>query len=194
MNAVEDEPRVDATPGAREEREAWRRLFAEIADGRADALAQLYDLAAGRVYGLAAWRLGSVEDAADVAQDVFVRVAQSADRLRDVVDPRAWLLSVAHRLAVDHVRRRARREAASLDERPFLEPPTGDPVRHLEARAATAALARLPGRERAAIYLRHFADCTFAEIGRITGVPTFTAASRYRLGMKRLRRFLEGSR
>ena len=40
----------------------------------------------------------------------------------------------------------------------------------------------------------HFAGCTFAEIGRITRVPTFTAASRYRLGIKKLRTLLEVSR
>jgi DNA-directed RNA polymerase specialized sigma24 family protein len=39
--------------------------------------------------------------------------------------------------------------------------------------------------------MRHFEECTFARIGRITGVPTFTAASRYRLGIGRLRRLLE---
>ena len=35
---------------------------------------------------------------------------------------------------------------------------------------------------------------SFAEIGDVTGVPKFTAASRYRLGMEKLRAFLEGSR
>ena len=48
-------------------------------------------------------------------------------------------------------------------------------------------LRELPAPQREAIYLRHFAGCSFAEIGKATGVPTFTAASRYRLGMRRLR-------
>ena len=49
---------------------------------------------------------------------------------------------------------------------------------------------QLPPAQREAIYLRHFAGCSFAEIGRATGVPTFTAASRYRLGLQRLRRLV----
>jgi RNA polymerase sigma-70 factor (ECF subfamily) len=129
-----------------------------------------------------------------VVQDVFVRVAENRTRLAQVRDPRAWLLSVAHRLAIDHARRKARRETVSLDENPYLEARVDDPARRLDSRAAAAGLDRLSGRQRAAIYLRHYAGCTFAEIGRIAGVPTFTAASRYRLGMKKLQALLGGKR
>jgi DNA-directed RNA polymerase specialized sigma24 family protein len=55
-------------------------------------------------------------------------------------------------------------------------------------------LAGLPLKQRETIYLRHFAGCTFADIGRIVGVPTFTASSRYRLGVHRLRRLMEKER
>lgn len=194
MGAVKQHPRRgdERVPGY--DRDGWRRLFGEIAQGRADALERLYDLSVDRVHGLAAWRLGSAQEAADVVQDVFVRVAESVEVLRDVEDPRAWLLAVTHRLAVDHARRRSRREAIALDDHAFLEPDTGDPVGRLEARATAAALARLPQRQRVAIYLHHFAGCTFAEVGRVAGVPTFTAASRYRSGMKRLRALLRGTR
>ena len=48
----------------------------------------------------------------------------------------------------------------------------------------------LPPPQREALYLRHFAGLTFAQIGRVAGVPTFTAASRYRLGIRRLRRMM----
>ena len=52
----------------------------------------------------------------------------------------------------------------------------------------------LPPTQRDVIYLRHFADCTFRTIGRITRTSTFTASSRYRLGMAKLRRLMEGHR
>ena len=58
---------------------------------------------------------------------------------------------------------------------------------YVEARRTSRLLLELPPAQREAIYLRHFAGCSFAEIGRATSVPTFTAASRYRLGIRRLR-------
>jgi DNA-directed RNA polymerase specialized sigma24 family protein len=43
------------------------------------------------------------------------------------------------------------------------------------------------------LFLHVYADCTFAAIGRILGIPTFTAASRYRRALRRLRQLLEAS-
>lgn len=174
--------------GARE----WRALFSDLAAGRPEALALLYDIGAARIFGLALWRTGCPDEAADVVQDLFVRVASQRNRLRRVRDPRAWLLTVARRLAVDAVRRRKRHAAAPVEECRFLEAPGGDATRGLDALRASALLARLPAAQREAIYLHHHAGCTFAAIGDIVGVPTFTAASRYRLGIARLRRLMEG--
>jgi RNA polymerase sigma-70 factor (ECF subfamily) len=171
---------------------AWRALFDELAAGRAAAMESLYDLAARRLFGLALWHTGSVEDASDVVQEAFVRLAEHRPKLAAVRDPRAWLLTVTHRLAVDAVRRRRRRQIDPVEEHPFLEAPTEDPTRALDADVASRAVAALPPPQRDAVYLHHFAGCTFAEVGRITGAPTFTAASRYRLGIARLRRLMGG--
>ena len=169
----------------------WRAVFSALVDGRLEALEELYDLAAGDIYHLALWRTGSSEDAEDVVQDVFVRVAEQGRRLVSVRHPRCWLLTVAHRRAVDLVRRRTRRRDAPMDEVPFLTAPSSDPDRGIEARSLSRLIARLPDKQREVMLLRHFADCTFADIGRIVGVPTFTAASRHRLAIARLRRLLE---
>ena len=170
----------------------WRALFRDLAAGSPRALARLYDVAASRIFGLALWRTGSAEEAGDVVQELFVRVASQRNRLLRVRDPKAWLLTVARRLAVDAVRRRKRHAAEPVEDCPFLEAPGGDATRILDAQRASALLARLPEAQREAIYLHHHAGCTFAAIGDIVGVPTFTAASRYRLGIARLRRLMEG--
>jgi len=169
----------------------WREVFSALSDGRIEVLDELYDLAAGDVYRLALWRTGSPEDAEDVVQDVFVRVAEQGRRLVTVRHPRRWLLTVAHRRAVDLVRRRTRRRDAPMDEAPFLITPSLDPDRGIEARFLSRLVARLPDKQREVLLLRHFANCTFSDIGRIVGVPTFTAASRHRLAIARLRRLLE---
>jgi RNA polymerase sigma-70 factor (ECF subfamily) len=170
----------------------WRALFSELAAGSRRALGSLYDVAASRIYGLALWRTGSAEDAGDVLQDVFLRVATQRGRLRRVRDPKAWLMTVARRLAVDVVRRRKRQTAERPEDCSFLEAPAGDAARAVDAARASKLLGCLPEAQREAIYLHHHAGCTFAAIGNIVGVPTFTAASRYRLGIAKLRRLMEG--
>lgn len=183
----------DGATGASGEAESdrWLKIFADLADGRLDALDELYDLAAADVYSLALWRSGSAEDAEDVVHDVFVRVAEQGPRLRLIRHPRRWLLTVAHRRAVDVVRSASRRRVETVDEVVFLEAPVADPARAADARRVSRLVGELPEKHREVLLLRHFADCTFADIGRITGVPTFTAASRHRLAVARLRRLLE---
>jgi RNA polymerase sigma-70 factor (ECF subfamily) len=172
--------------------EDWRGLFSDLAAGRLAALDALYDAAAPRLYGLALWRTGSEEEAADVVQDVFVRIAEQGARLISVRNPHAWLLTVTRRIAVDLTRKRRRRTAEPLDDYPYLTAADDHSERMLDAAQVSALLSALPETSREIIYLRHFAGCTFAEIGEIVGVPKFTAASRYRNGIQKLRKLMEG--
>jgi RNA polymerase sigma-70 factor (ECF subfamily) len=170
----------------------WRQIFVELAAGRLSALDELYDAASAKLYDLALWRTGSVEDAADVVQDVFVRVARLGKQLARVRDPQAWLLTVTHRVAVDVARLKKRRRTQGIETCPFLTAAATDSDRMLDAERASRLLTDLPAPQRTVIYLRHFGSLTFAEIGRVVGVPKFTAASRYRNGIARLRRLMEG--
>lgn len=191
MDAVSEElPPIAAETGE----EAWKRLFRELAAGSMRAMESLYDAASGKLFGLALWRTGSREDACDVVQEVFVRLAEQRARLAKVKNPKAWLLTVAHRAAVDVTRRRKRRRTEPMEACRYLEAPAGDADRAVEAARAAALLDELPPAQREAVYLRHFAGCTFSEIGKVTGVPAFTAASRYRLGISKLRDRMEGKR
>lgn len=191
---TEDVPDDAAGPDRAGSEAHWKRLFADLAEGDANALEALYDVAARPVFGIALWRTGSVEDAKDVVQEVFLRIARSHRRLRSVEEPGPWLLSLAHHVSIDVVRGRKRREAKSLADVPFLAAPACDLSRQVDARRASALLTNLPDEQRETVWLKHFGECTFAAIGRITGVPTFTAASRYRLGVEKLRRLMEGNR
>ncbi|MEW6366178.1 MAG: RNA polymerase sigma factor [Acidobacteriota bacterium] len=172
----------------------WRSLFARLADGDPEALETLYDVSARTLYGLALWRTGSKEDAADVVQGVFLRLAERRNRLINVEDPRAWLLAVTHRAAVDFCRRRSVRRTESLDVCAYLTAPAEDPDREMDARRASRLLEELSAEQRSVIYLHHYAGNTFEEVGKALGIPQFTAASRYRQGVKKLRELLEGKR
>jgi RNA polymerase sigma-70 factor (ECF subfamily) len=190
-----DNPARLAAESARSEPDEtrWRSVFDALAGGRVSALDELYDLGAADAYRLALWRTGSCEDAEDVVQDVFLRVAERAPTLARVRHPRRWLLTVTHRRAVDLIRRRERRRTEPVDDVPFLEAAASDPDAVVDAGRVSRIVHRLPAKQREVVLLRHFAGCTFAEIGRITGVPTFTAASRHRLAIRRLRREMEAN-
>ena len=165
-----------------------RQLFAQIEPCRLDGLSRVWDLCAEDLYGLAVWKTGSKDDARDVVQEVFVRLAGAGRRLRRVRRPLAYLLRMAHSAAIDTLRRRRRGESLTGAERlPLLD---ADPERAAEATRLSERLARLPDPQREAVFLRHFAGLSFRAIGTVTGVPTFTAASRYRLAIRRLRKLM----
>ncbi len=178
-------PAVDPSAGR------FRELFDALAGGSVDALAPLYDLSAAELHGLALWRTGSREDADDVVQDLFCRLAEQPHRLRKVEHPRAFLLAMVHRLAIDRHRARRRRPESPLENALLVAAPEVDPSVAEDARRASRALAQLPSAQREALYLHQLCDLPYASVGRITGVPTFTAASRCRLGLRALRRLLE---
>ena len=166
------------------------RIFSEIEGGDLRALEELWSKIGSRLYGLALWRTGSTDDAADIVQGVFVYVAENRQRLADVRSPERWLMTLAHRRSIDLFRVRQRRHHVPLTSVAFLEASGVDQSRSIDAADASALLARLPAAQREVIYLRHFENCSFSAVGKIVGVPTYTAASRYRLGIKKLRRLM----
>ncbi len=161
--------------------------FASLADGSIEALGGIYDHSAADLFGFALFRTGSRQDAADVVQEVFVRLARTGAKLAEVRNPRSYLLAMTHRAAVD-LARRSRRLVAIDDA--VAEPVAADAESRAEAAVVASALGKLPPAQRAAVYLRHYEGLSFAAIGSVTGVPTFTAASRVRLGLRKLRKLL----
>jgi len=162
--------------------------LADLARGRLQALDAIWDAIASDLFGLALWRTGSRNDAEEAVQEVFVRLARSAGRLPAIARPRAYLLTMAHRAAVDVVRRR--RPGEPLDSAVELLAPALDPGRAADAERASHLFLQLPPKHREVVHLKHFVDLSFAEIGQVIGVPTFTAASRYRLAIRRLRELM----
>ena len=167
-----------------------QRLLAELAGGRRAALGDLYDRLQRELYAVALWRTGTRELAEEAVQEVFARLAASRADLGRVRAPRTYVLAIAHRAALDVARRERRRREVPLDEA-LLEPVESSAEAWADARRLSALLHRLPAPQRSAVALRHLLGLSFAEIGRVTGTSLFTAASRCRLGIARLRRALK---
>ncbi len=159
-------------------------------------LEELYDAYGAGIFRYLLVRLGSVPDAEDVLQETFVRFARYSVRWKWVRNPKMFVLRVARNEANRFLRRRIRRTRGE----------TENPDREQGFAAAFAA----PGEERHAlvlkrldelsadqkeiIHLKVFEGMTFKEIGAVCGVSPNTAASRYRYGIARLRKAMEGER
>lgn len=113
-------------------------------------------------------RLGSREDAADVAAEVFVAAWRGVPRLRYRGRPvLAWLYRVAANMANDRLRERMR-QPVPVDE--LRGRPVADATEAIADRdALERAMRRLPADQELAVHLRLVEGYSFAEVGRLMG-------------------------
>ena len=149
--------------------------------------ATLFEAFEARLRRYVAFRVREPADVDDLIGEVFRRVVTGPVPTDEAAWP-AWLFRVAHNAVVDHYRRRRPLMALGIGlDRPDDAPPLADlAIRGEQLRATDAALRRLPGRQRAAIYLRYYEDLDFADVAEILGVPASTARSLVHRGLKRV--------
>ena len=130
------------------------------------------------------------EDARDLLQDVFVRIARNDGFLDGVKDERAFLFKMARNSAIDRARRigTRRRLAEHIDQELFA--PSADPDIAAFRDGVAGALAELPEDQRTAVYLKLWEGLTFERLAEVCGTSPNTAASRYRYGIDKLRALL----
>jgi RNA polymerase sigma-70 factor (ECF subfamily) len=174
----------------------WERTTRDrLIAGEEAALTEIYDQFASFVYGLALRVIGDARAAEDVAQDVFVGVWERPDAFDpDRGSLRTWLGTLAHRRAVDHVRREEARRRRAIKEasRPDTTPDVEEMAMALvTAERVRSALATLPDEQRRAIQLAYFGGKTYRQVAEVLGIPEGTAKSRLRLGLRRIAGALE---
>jgi RNA polymerase sigma-70 factor (ECF subfamily) len=159
----------------RGDREAWRDLVSEYSR-------YVYAII------LRGYRLPE-SDAEDVFQDVFARVFERLETLRDDDALRSWIAQVTRNLCSDHLRRAHPHE--ELTEATVAD--VDDRLADLDdALAVRQALVRLPS-GCAEILDRFFCrDESYRTIGNVLGIPPGTIASRISRCLERLRRELVG--
>ena len=174
----------------------WERTTRDrLIAGEEGALNEIYDQFSSFVYGLALRVIGDARAAEDVSQDVFVTVWERPGAFDpDRGSLRTWLGTLAHRRAVDHVRREeARRRRAIKDAaRPVSTPDVEEMALALvTAERVRSALDTLPDEQRRAIQLAYFGGKTYRQVADVLGIPEGTAKSRLRLGLRRIADVLE---
>lgn len=156
-------------------------------------LGQIYDDHAQAIFAFLLNVTRSETETRDVLQELFLKLAANPERLDGVQQTRAYLLRMAHRIAVDAHRRRVRREPLKdqhMEGAAGLFAPAEDPDEGAFHVALSNALAELPPEQRAVVHLKLWEQMTFAEIAEALGIPANTAASRYRYGLEKLQTLL----
>ncbi len=153
-------------------------------------LAQLYDEHAPVLFGFLLNLTRHEADTRDLLQELFIKLARNPDLLDGVREPRAFLLRLAHNLAIDLMRRqgtRHRHYEQLAAESVALFAPAENPDTAEFRQRLTAALDELPPDQRAVVHLKLWAGLTFEEIAATLELSPNTAASRYRYGIDKLR-------
>lgn len=164
------------------------RLVAGIIDGDEKALESIFRTYGGAVQFVASRVLRDESRAEDVVQDVFVSFWRSPEKFdANRGSLRTYLLTIAHRRAVDVVRSeeaRMRREESS-DPTETIDIDHEVWVRN-QGEIVRDAVAKLGEDERKAISLAYFGGLTYVEVARKLDEPEGTVKSRIRSGMKKL--------
>jgi RNA polymerase sigma factor (sigma-70 family) len=169
------------------------QLVARCRTGDQDAWRELVDRYSRYVYAIAtqAFRL-PVHEAEDVFQDVFARVYEHLDRLRNDEALRPWIGQLTRRLCIDRLRagsREAPADAEALEAMGGFEETLAELDQALAVRVALDAL----GENCREILDRFFTrDESYKAIGEALGLPAGTIASRISRCLAKLRDELEG--
>lgn len=167
--------------------------------GDAQALATLYRRHAPALLEYLERVLASRADAEDVLHETFLRLFLGRGSYEARGRFRAWLFTVASRLARDHLRRNRRHRELTTAE--ALAEPRPEPASPLELAAQRevhekieAALADLPDSYAVAFHLRVREDFSYREIAAICEAGEGTLRSRVHHAVKRITAALRGSR
>jgi len=178
-------------------------LVAELQTGAEEAFAYLLALYQNPVYDLISHIVENPSDAADVLQDVFIKVFRKIGQFHGESSLKTWIYRIAVHEASNHRRswlRRFRREPFSLDEDRYghgaspaqTDTPYGDLEQAERQQVVRRALASLAQPYRAVVVLREIEELSYEEIAQVLGLAEGTVKSRLKRGRELLRRKLLG--
>ncbi|RKR75399.1 sigma-70 family RNA polymerase sigma factor [Frondihabitans australicus] len=183
-----DEPDAGVSDSATPE-----QLLARVATGDRVAFASLYDQTAPRILGLIKRLLKDHSQSEEVTQEVFLEIWQQASRFDSSRGNAAsWMLTMAHRRAVDRVRasQSSRDRDTKIGIRDFdteFDSVTEQVEIRIEHERVERALDRLTELQRQAVTLAYYGGYSHSEVSSMLNVPIGTVKTRLRDGMIRLR-------
>jgi len=167
-----------------------RELIAAVLKGDQESFSELVGRYQGRLVNYLFRLLRDVEEAHDLAQEVFLKIYQALDRYDPQYKFSTWLFRVARNAAIDRIRKR-RIHFVSMDRRRDDDGPEGTwepkstaagPYRNRRnverGEAIQQAIDGLPWEYRQLIVLRHYGELTYEEIATSQEMPLGTVKNK----------------
>ncbi len=179
-----------------------KELAEKAKAGDQSAFEQLVIENQNKVYSLALRLVNDREEAADLAQEAFVKAWQGLSSFQGESSFATWVYRLTTNVCIDHLRKKKRREgvepSVSLndEESGWAEPADwkSDPQLLLErserGKALARALARLPDWQRRTLVLRELSGLSYQEIGDALDIDLGTVKSRIARARLSLRKIL----
>ena len=176
--------------------DALAALLHRVADQDADAFATFYDHTRARVFGLVTRVVRDQGYSEETTQEVYLQVWQNASNFNPAAgSAMAWLLTLAHRRAVDRVR--AEQSARQRDSRygsataePAADVVADSAVIRDERRRVADCLDSLTDTQRESIELAYYGGLTYTQVSERLSANLATIKSRMRDGLRTLRNCL----
>jgi len=183
-----------------DERATPRPALSPQSDAQPPLIERLFEQYHHVVFGLCCQIIRNPIEAEDLLQDVFLQALRALPALRDPTQARSWLLQIAHRRCLDHLRRRdhfqwlsldlGRTEAAGGRWDDVLQTADGDREAVLDVHAA---LQRLSAKDRLLLVLRDSYELSYDEIAQVTSQNAASARKQAYRARRRFARFYGGT-
>jgi RNA polymerase sigma-70 factor (ECF subfamily) len=157
------------------------RLMLRVKEGDVRAFERLVELHQRTIIGTVARMLNSVDDAHDVAQQVFIRIWRSAPRYEPSAKFTTWMFTITRNLVFNELRKRNRRKEVSIEQENEDEPPkqyaslTSPAPDEISQQtelenALDHAISMLPEKQRLAVVMRRYEDMPYEQICEVLGM------------------------
>lgn len=170
-----------------------RALVDRCLAGRTEAFDVIVERHQRSIYRLCYRFTGRHEDAADLAQDVFLRAFRGLRSFRGDASLSTWLYRVGVNVCLNRVSAKAP-PLDSIEKVPHLAAPVPDPsvdlVRAERAARVRAAVARLPKKQRATLILRVYQELSNQEIADVLGTTVGAVKANVFHGLENLKKIL----
>ena len=140
-----------------------------------------------RLHRYCARMVGSVLDGEDIVQETMLRALESGVPDRPIENPEGWLFRIAHNLALDFLRRRARRGTQSEDDVELVVDPVDEHARREAAAASLPTFMQMPAAQRSVVILFDVLEYSAEEVGEIIGTTVPAVKSILQRGRNHLR-------
>lgn len=156
------------------------------------ALTLIYDLLGQKLFGYAVGMVNSRQDAEDIVQDLFIKIAEQRNKIAKAGNISAYIFRMAGNLATDCLRKRTK-EKKLLFGGDFLlvKAESGNREEYeKDLNRLQFAVSGLPPEQKEAVSMHYFQNMTFDEIADLVNASINTVASRCRYGLEKLKKEL----